>query len=139
MRKKILSLGLVLIFTCTLTLPAVAINDGAEPYYIGLSRVTVSLDIQPTTLGADLANCYTLVRLYTGYSADVTLSLQRSSDEVDWSTVKSWSDSGEEEIKIDKEYYVVNGYSYRLAVLVYVYYESGSLAEIITKYSPIQP
>ena len=141
MKKRIASLALVIfsIFTFTLPTATAAEIPDIEPYYIGLSRITLSLDVQPTALGADYATVYGLVRLYSGYSADVTLTLQRSLNEKDWEEVETWEDSGEVEIRITDELYVVSGYSYRLAILVIVYYEDGSAAEIVTKYGPIQP
>lgn len=141
MKKQISVLLITLLLICTVANSSVYASDSypIEPYYVGTSQITLSLDLNSTSLGADLAECFAIVMLYDGYSADVTLNLQRSSDKTNWKTIKSWEGSGEEEIRIDEEYFVVNGYYYRVGVLVYVYYENGNLAEIITKYSPIQP
>ena len=141
MKKRVISAVLAIICVSSIVMPAASAVEESpmQPYYIGISQVNISLDISGTSLGADLAKCLGLVMLYDGYSADVTLSLQRSSNKTDWSTIKSWDASGEEEVSIYKEYFVVNGYYYRLNVLAYVYYPSGGIAEIVSKYSPIQP
>lgn len=140
MKKRLLSLALVIMVMFSLGTPNVAATQASdiEPYYIGLSQVTVALEISSTTLG-QLSECYTFVALYEDYSADVTLSLQRSSDKSSWSTIKTWEASGEEEVEILKNYFVVDGYYYRVNVLVYVYYPNGNMAEIVSKYSPIRP
>ena len=141
-RTKNRALALVLTILCvwSFSLQTVTATDEypIEPYYIGLAQVTVSLDINDTALES-LANCFTFVRLYDGYSADVTLNLQRSTDKSNWTTIKSWEDSGEGQIEISKNYFVNTEYYHRVGVLIYVYYENGNVAEIITKYSPIQP
>ena len=114
-------------------------NSTLQPYYEGITQVSTSIDISSTSLGADLAKCLGLVLLYKGYSADVTLSLQRSSDESNWDIIKSWSASGEEEVEIYKEYFVLSGYYYRLNIIVYVYDSNDELVEIVSKQSPVWP
>ena len=142
MRKKLIALVLSVLCVCSisnLSTAAATENLPIQPYYTGLAQVTVSLDILDTTLGALYADCYGFVALYDGYSADITMSLQRSSDKSDWSTIKSWETSGEEEIRISEGYFILVDYYYRVNILIYVYYPSGSIAEIISKYSPIRP
>ena len=140
MKKRIGSFLLVFMALMTVCIPTTMAGDDTniQPYYIGIAQVTVALEIDTTTLG-DLAESYGFVRVYDGYTADVTLSLQRSKDKTDWSTIKSWEASGTEEIEIIKDYFVLDGYYYRVNILVYVYYPSGGMAEIVSKYSPIQP
>ena len=121
------------------TLTSVASASDIEPYYVGITQVSTSLDISDTPLGADLAKCLGLVMLYDGYSADVTLTLQRSSNKSSWSDVKDWEASGEEEVSIYEEYFVVEGYYYRLNIRVYVYDSDENLVEIVSKQGPVWP
>lgn len=80
---------------------AIASNSSEiEPYYTGLSRVTLSLDISDTILGK-LSKSYAFVTLYDGFTADVTLELQRSSTGTsNWNEIKTWEDSGADEMKL---------------------------------------
>lgn len=139
--KKILSviLAVICISNTLIFTASAADNSTMQPYYVGISQVSASLDISSTSLGADLAKCLGLVMLYDGYSADVTLSLQRSSDKSSWTTLKDWEASGEEEVSIYKEYFVVNGYYYRLNIRVFVYDSNDELVEIVSKQSPVWP
>ena len=134
MKKRFVSAFLLVLMILTTVMPAAQASE-IQPRYIGISQVTVSLDIDSTVVGENLASCLGFVALYDGYSADVKLSLQRSTNKTSWTNVKSWEASGEEEVRITEEYFVLKDYYYRVNILVYVYYESGSLAEIVTKNS----
>ena len=140
MKKKFLSVVLVACALCTTLAPVSKATNTSdiEPYYTGIAQVSVSIDIDSTTLG-ELTTSYCFVRLYDGYNADVTLSLQRSSDKSNWTTIKDWETSGEEQLEIEKEYFVLEGYYYRVNVLVFVYNENGGIVEIVTKNSAVMP
>lgn len=138
MKKRVLPLVLIVMMLCSVGNVQAIESSETSPYYVGIAQVTVALNLSNDTFGT-ISECYTFVSLHKDFSADVTMSLQRSTDKESWSTVKTWESSGEEEVEILKDYYVVDGYYYRVNVLVYVYYSNGNMAEIVSKYSPIQP
>ena len=130
MKKRISKfLSMLLALSCiTATLSTAA---AIEPRYTGLATLTVSINIA----NDGCANPYGYARIRSGYTADVTLELQRSSNGYSWSSVKEWTASGTDSIDLDKIYYVVSGYDYRAKCTVMVYDSSNNLVDNVTKYS----
>ena len=144
MKKKIakrltsLILALCMIGIC---LPAamatdVDINDpdSVVSRLIGVHSGIVSIDI--TSSGRSI--CYGDVTLKSGYTANLTLYLQRSSDGESWKSIKNWSTSGSGELILEKTYYVVPGYKYRTATAVNVFDSDGVQVETVTKFSGVK-
>ena len=63
----------------------------------------------------------------------MTLELQRSSDNSNWNTIKSWTKSGSGQVKIEESYYVTHGYYYRCKLTVSVLDSSGNYIETVSK------
>ena len=85
-------MGLALVLVCLISATQVsAFANEITPRYVGISLIAADLDI--STSGR--ASCYGYANVLSGYSADLTVSLQR-----DGKTIKSWSDSGEDEVEI---------------------------------------
>lgn len=96
-----------------------------SPRYTGIYTFAVGCDV--TTSGR--TDNYGRVELRDGYTADMTLTLQRSSDGVTWYEVKSWETTGEDIVVLDKSYYVSSGYNYRAKCVVEIYDENGTFVE----------
>lgn len=125
--SKFLSMFLALSCITTTLSNAAAI----EPRYVGLSSLIVSFDISSSGLSVS----YGSASLRSGYTADLSLELQRSSNGYSWSTIKDWSTSGSGKITLEKSYYVVAGYDYRAKCSVQVYDSHGNLVDSDTAYS----
>ena len=101
-------MGLALVLVCLISATQVsAFANEITPRYVGISLIAADLDI--STSGR--ASCYGYANVLSGYSADLTVSLQR-----DGKTIKSWSDSGEDEVEIIGTYYVTPGHDYQVVV-----------------------
>ncbi|BDF68692.1 hypothetical protein CE91St43_26640 [Oscillospiraceae bacterium] len=130
MKKRISKfLSMLLVLSCITGTLSTA--TAIEPRYTGLYSLTVSLDIAAG--GASTSYGYALLR--SGYTADMTLTLQRSSNGYSWSSVKEWTSSGSGTISLDKTYYITSGYDYRAKCSLVVYDSSNSIVDNVTKYS----
>lgn len=109
-----------------------AMPPTVEPLYDNADRVTVSLDI--TSSGC--ANCIGTVVLHGGVKANVTLTLQKSTNGTSWSSVKPWTASGSYIVSLDEDYYVMSGYYYRVKLVAKIYDSSNNLLETIEEKSP---
>lgn len=132
MKKRISKfLSMLLALCCITATLSTATATAIEPRYTGLFGAAVSLDIA----SGGKSTPAVAVTLRNGYTADVTLTLQRSSNGYSWSSVKEWSDSGSTLVSIEKTYYVTSGYDYRSKCTVIVYDSNGSIVDNVTKYS----
>lgn len=130
MNKRISKfLSMFLVLTCITATYSSA--TAIEPRYTGLTSLAVSIDIA----SGGLSTPYGCATIRSGYTADVTLELQRSSNGYSWSTVKEWTSSGSGRIILDKEYFVVSGYDYRSKCTAKVYNSSNTLVDNVTEYS----
>ena len=78
--------------------------------------------------------CYGETNVQNGYTAKVIIELQQYND--GWDTIKTWSKESLNRAVIDKKYYILEGYSYRLKVIHKAYDKDGEIENII-KYSEI--
>ena len=114
-------MGLALVLVCLISATQVsAFANEITPRYVGISLIAADLDI--STSGR--ASCYGYANVLSGYSADLTVSLQR-----DGKTIKSWSDSGEDEVEIIGTYYVTPGHDYQVVVSAVVENSRGSVVD----------
>ena len=61
---------------------------------------------------------------------DVYVDLQRSEDGFDdWTTIKTWSATGNGNVIIEKSYYVASGYYYRVGTTAIIYDAQGNYIE----------
>lgn len=105
---------LLLLGTLTATLTAA---QAVEPRFTGISTLTSTLNISSS--GA--ASCSGSVRLYSGYTANLTVELQK-----DGSTIKTWTNSGSGKITAGGTYYVPSGHDY-VVVTTATVYDSNSV------------
>ena len=85
-----------------------------------------------------LESCYGQIVLRGGASADVSLILQKSKDQTNWSEEKTWTSNGSYAVSIDKDYFVVSGYYYRVKLSGTVYDSSGAYVESPVTYSSVK-
>lgn len=122
-------MGLALVLVCLISATQVsAFANEITPRYVGISLIAADLDI--STSGR--ASCYGYVAVESGYSVDLTVSLQR-----DGRTIRSWSDSGDEDIEITGTYYVTPGHDYQVVVSAVVENSRGSVVDRPTMESSV--
>lgn len=123
MKTKTLKRVLCLLLAAVLLTSGIsAFASDVAPYYTGTSSISSSLSIST----AGKATCTGSIRLYSSYTANMTVKLQRYTNGY-WSTVQSWSGSGVS--TISKSYYVTSGYYYRVVTAASVYDSSGKYVE----------
>lgn len=130
MKKRITSGILVLVLVLTSAIVAASAyapsTEVIQPRWARIYSLTASLDIS----ASGRADCSSSVRVRdSSDSADLTMSLQRSSNGTSWTTVKAWTDSGRGSVSMDESWYVLSGYSYRVKATAEVYNSSGTLVE----------
>lgn len=74
------------------------------------------------------AMCSDNVIIKSGYTANVTWSLQKQSQKT-WVLETTWNSTGKGEISLQKFYYITHGYNYRLVTTVSVYNSVGKQVE----------
>lgn len=98
---------------------------------MNVAVVSTSTDLSMDNSGT--LNCYGYVEVQSGYTAGITVALQKKDG--GWSTIKTWNESGDDTAEVDEDYSAEKGYSYRLKVTYKAYSSSGTLVESIVKYS----
>lgn len=137
MKKRITKLSAMLLAAVMLlsVVPVSAVNPEISPLrYDNVSRMFVSLSISDK----GLSSCYGEIVLRGGASADMSLILQKSKNQVSWSDEKTWTTDGSYVVLIDKDYYVVSGYYYRVKLSGTVYNSSGAYSETALAYSSVK-
>lgn len=132
MKKRITRcVSLSLVLACIVaTLCIVASAAEIAPRYSGIFAVNADLNVS----SSGRADCYGYVMIKDGYSVDLTVALQR-----DGVTIKSWSDSGSDEVEIEKTYYVTPGHDYQVVVTAVVRNSGGWIVERPSANSAIVP
>lgn len=104
------------------------------PHYAYLTIVGASLSVNN-----GYATCEGNLAIFKDYDTSITITLQRSSNGTNWTSVKSWTESfsGIGAHSIEKEYYLQSGYTYRVLNTSRVLNGSTSL-ETATCYSPLK-
>lgn len=115
-------------------LAALPEDTSVSPFYTGVATVTRSIRIS----NSGCATCYGRIVIRSGYTADMELELQISSDDESWSTIKSWTTSGSGTMTLDKIYFVSSGYYYRTVCNADIYDGDGNFVEIIAEASGSQ-
>lgn len=110
------------------------IRENVEAQFTGYSGLTSGLSITD----AGKAHCTATVNGYSGYSVEITMSLQKSANGTSWTSIYSWSTSGTGSVTLSKDRYVATGYYYRTKSVFDSYNSSGKLADSVTLYSPIK-
>ena len=115
---------LLLLGTLTATLTAA---QAVEPRFTGISMLTSTLNISTT----GKASCSGTVTLKSGYTADLTVELQK-----DGSTIKTWTDSGSGILSAGGDYYVPTGHDYVVVTTATVYDKNSVEVESPSATSP---
>ena len=77
--------------------------------------------------------CYGLTNVPSGYDAETIVELQQLTGT--WNTIKSWRSRKALSAVVDENWYVTQGFSYRIKVTHKAYNSSGTLIESIPEYS----
>lgn len=126
--RKILLIALVLSLTAA---PAVTAHAEGEqpapimPCYTGVSLISAGLNISPS----NYASCSGTVQLVAWYTGEMTMELQKSSDDRGWWVINQWTLSGSDLLDMNKVVEVIAGYYYRVKVEVEVYDAYGNYVE----------
>lgn len=136
MKNKCRSLIATIVALCMLTVSLSASATESKVVYprmIAVSSIEATLNI--TALGR--ADGYCKVILESGYTGDLTMELQCSTNQLLWDTVKTWSTSGSGTLELDKSYYVSSDYYYRVLATVDTYNAGGNFVETVSQNSQI--
>lgn len=130
--KRTLCLVLALLLTMLSVVPVMAAESepSVTPRYSHIAQIYSGLSIGTLGISACQASCYA----ESGDSVVLTAKLQRYNGS-NWTTVKTWSATGDNYASISKNYAVYSGYTYRLCATCAVYDASGVLLESGTCYS----
>lgn len=126
-------LCLVLCMTIMAVVTVVSAAEGGEimPRFVGIDAQVANLTINEY----GRASCGCSVLIDTGYSVDVTMTLEQ-----DGSAIKSWTGSGSSGSRVDlsKAYYVTKGHDYQVIVTTRVSTSGGSYLCTYTEESPVK-
>lgn len=130
-RSMIAALIVLCTFMTTLSMSVAAEGVSVQP------RLTAVVDMQAglSMTSGGRADCTGRVEFENGYSGNLTVKLQRSTNQVIWTDVKTWTASGSDTVGLDKSYYVSSGYYYRVEVTVDAYNAAGVFIETVSAYS----
>lgn len=132
-RSRLLSLLLAAILIVSVV-PVQATSSDIAPYRFDyVASCSIALNI--TSKG--LATCTSNIVLRRGVTAEMTVSLYKSTDKKSWDYVKSWDTSGSSALLLEKSYYVMSNYYYKSVLSADVYDSSGNFLENVTSESNI--
>ncbi len=135
MKKFILLLTTVILFNSNVfadTIPDVNTNS-SEYSEIIPQNIAIINHSRNLTILSGRANCYGYTQTQSGYTAKVTVELQRKGSS--WISIKKWTVSDDSKAVVSENYSVTKGYSYRLKTTHYALNSSGSIVESTVKYS----
>ncbi|MEA5038772.1 MAG: hypothetical protein VB086_02925 [Clostridiaceae bacterium] len=135
--KRFLCILLTLCVLMTATLPTYAISANSlsaelssaqiTPMFTYIALLGVGLNINSNGLAA----CGGTAIIYnTLYTCSMTMKLQRYTSS--WTTIQTWTFSGDDTLDVTEYYYVTSGYDYRVVITVKVYNQNGTLLETQT-------
>ena len=129
--RRILIVMLAIALLLASVLPCMAAESNTPvvvPRYTHITANAVDLDINKTT---GVANCYASCYTVGNYTVKVECKLQRYQGGL-YSTIKTWTDSGDSLACVDEYWAVYSGYQYRVYAIFYVYNSAGKLLESAT-------
>jgi len=121
----VLSLILMLSILAPTALATEERNEGYGGRFLRISIFCIDLSIATSGLSSSYSD---IVLTYSSDKAELIMDLQQLKSGV-WTTIKSWNTSGSGTVYLDKDWYVVSGYSYRVYTTAKVYNSSGTLLE----------
>lgn len=131
--RQLILLTMVLVMLVSNLSVLAAAPPTVQPLYDNANSASASLTISSN----GLASCYGKISLHSGCTAEVSLTLLRSTDKTSWSSVKTWNTSGASILKIDKPYFVASGYYYMVELDADIYNSRNIVIENITVSSSI--
>src|SRR5699024_809805 len=137
MKKTIyryVALLLISLFISSAVVPKAIAADTAQPRYELIRYFYAELIISDS--GYAKSSCGVRLRDPSG-TVSLTMELQQSGNGTTWSTIKSWDASGVGSATLEKGWYVLSGYSYRVKATADVYSASGGWVETEITYSSI--
>lgn len=131
--RQLLLLTMILVILVSNISVLAATPPTVQPLYDNVNSALSTLTISSN----GLASCYGKISLKNECSAEISLTLFKSTDKKNWSSVKSWSESGTSVLKIDKSYFVASGYYYIVELNADIYNSQHVVIETITTSSSI--
>lgn len=129
--RRILTIVLVIVLLMMSILPCFATETeipSVSPRYTHIQYNVVNLDINTTTgIATCSASCFTM----ENYTVKVECKLQRYQGGF-YSTIKTWTNSGNQYASVYQNWAVYSGYQYRVYAIFYVYDSAGKLLESAT-------
>jgi len=107
----------------------ISVQPETIPFYTGTISISASLSI--STSGK--ASCYSSIYLYSGYTANLTMHLQRKATNGTWITIESWygSGSGITGVVLTESYWGLSaGNTYRVFASANVYKNSALIESV---------
>ena len=139
-RKSLICLLLVMCFLSSMgTVFAAEPETPVEPDpiepYVGLKSANGTISIS----SSGIATCKGKVTLYAGYTAEVTVTLQRKSGSI-WYDYANWSGSGSSPVVVSNSTSssIPSGYQYRTYVYVEVYDSNNNYVESAEAWSSVK-
>ena len=129
--RRIFTSILVIVLLMVSILPCFAAETDTPivtPRYTHINNNAVDLDINTTT---GVANCFASCYAPGNYTVKVECKLQRYQGGF-YSTIKTWTSSGNELAYVNANWAVYSGYTYRVYAIFYVYNSAGKLLESAT-------
>lgn len=126
--KSAFALALCLVIAVTVTIVS-AEETWVTPRFVGINLQYAGLTINE--YGRATCGCSVLVD--SGYSVDVTMTLEQ-----DGVAIKSWTTSSSTNVDMSKPYYVTSGHDYQVIVTTRVSTSQGSYLCSYTTESPVK-
>ena len=103
------------------------------PYYLTIYNPNAIASRSGSYIFGDVSASY-----YTGYTAKMTVTVQRSTNEINWTKAGSMGtvNGSNGKVSLSGDYPAISGYYYRLEATVTVY-DGGSVVETLTFHSNI--
>lgn len=136
--KKTIAKLLSIVLVLSMLLPCVSAHESSPSITpLRYSKVIeFSIDLKITSRG--YAECMGELQLRSGATANMTVTLLKSTDQATWEEVDSWSDSGSSWLMVDDGCYIMSGYYYATKISADVYGSDGSFIEHISSHSNIK-
>ena len=125
---KTFTLALCIVIAATVTIVG-AEETEIMPRFVGINMQAAGLTINE--YGRATCSCSVIVK--TGYSVDVTMTLEQ-----DGVAIKSWTGSSTSRVDLSNPYYVSSGYDYQVIVTTRVSTSQGSYLCSYTTESPVK-
>lgn len=127
MIRRLFSIMLVAAMLTAMATTARAVSplqSNIQPRYVGVSTASANLTIS----SAGKATVSSRVCASPGYTVNVVVSLERDSG----TPVKSWSNSGSDNVIVDEIYYVSHGHNYYVSASIDVFDKNGNFVDSFT-------